>query len=44
MLLLEIVGGRKNTNTTISEENFQVLYPNWIHSLLEGGRNTNSNR
>ncbi|MED6194694.1 hypothetical protein PIB30_030883 [Stylosanthes scabra] len=34
MLLLEMVGGRKNTNA--SEENFQVLYPNWIHSLLEG--------
>jgi len=37
MLLLEIVGGRKNTNTTTNEENFQVLYPDWIHSLLEGG-------
>ncbi|MED6187192.1 hypothetical protein PIB30_074110 [Stylosanthes scabra] len=34
MLLLEMVGGRKNTNS--SEETFQVLYPNWIHSLLEG--------
>ncbi|MED6123369.1 hypothetical protein PIB30_048488 [Stylosanthes scabra] len=34
MLLLEMVGGRKNTNA--SEETFQVLYPNWIHSLLEG--------
>ncbi|KAK2453251.1 rust resistance kinase Lr10 [Trifolium repens] len=37
MLLLEIVGGRKNTNTTTNEENFEVLYPDWIHSLLEGG-------
>ncbi|CAJ2674607.1 unnamed protein product, partial [Trifolium pratense] len=37
MLLLEIVGGRKNTNTTTNEDNFQVLYPDWIHSLLEGG-------
>ncbi|KAK2453200.1 rust resistance kinase Lr10 [Trifolium repens] len=36
MLLLEMVGGRKNTNTTTSEENFQVLYPEWIHGLLEG--------
>jgi len=36
MLLLEIVGGRKNTNTTANEENFQVLYPDWIHGLLEG--------
>ncbi|MED6135762.1 hypothetical protein PIB30_049652 [Stylosanthes scabra] len=34
MLLLEMVGGRKNANS--SEETFQVLYPNWIHSLLEG--------
>ncbi|MED6120335.1 hypothetical protein PIB30_019845, partial [Stylosanthes scabra] len=29
-----MVGGRKNTNS--SEETFQVLYPNWIHNLLEG--------
>jgi serine/threonine protein kinase len=36
MLLLEMVGGRKNTKTTTSEENFQVLYPEWIHGLLEG--------
>ncbi|MED6194692.1 hypothetical protein PIB30_030881, partial [Stylosanthes scabra] len=34
MLLLEMVGGRKNTNE--NQENFQVLYPDWIHSLLEG--------
>ncbi|XP_016207330.1 rust resistance kinase Lr10-like [Arachis ipaensis] len=34
MLLLEMVGGRKNTN--MSQETFQVLYPNWIHNLLEG--------
>ena len=34
MLLLEMVGGRKNTNT--SQETFQVLYPDWIHSLVEG--------
>jgi hypothetical protein len=37
MLLLEMVGGRKNTKTTTGEENFQVLYPDWIHGLLEGG-------
>ncbi|GAU44193.1 hypothetical protein TSUD_373280 [Trifolium subterraneum] len=37
MLLLEMVGGRKNTNTSTSEEDFQVLYPDWIHKLLEGG-------
>ncbi|KAK2399305.1 rust resistance kinase Lr10 [Trifolium repens] len=36
MLLLEMVGGRKNTKTTTSEDNFQVLYPEWIHGLLEG--------
>ncbi|XP_015972390.1 rust resistance kinase Lr10-like [Arachis duranensis] len=34
MLLLEMVGGRKNTNE--NQETFQVLYPNWIHNLLEG--------
>jgi len=38
MLLLEMVGGRKNTKTTTGgEENFQVLYPDWIHGLFEGG-------
>ncbi|GAU27513.1 hypothetical protein TSUD_14930 [Trifolium subterraneum] len=35
MLLLEMVGGRKNISQ-LSEENFQVLYPEWIHNLLEG--------
>ncbi|XP_061336783.1 rust resistance kinase Lr10-like [Gastrolobium bilobum] len=34
MLLLEMVGGRKNVNTV--QDTFQVLYPDWIHSLLEG--------
>ncbi|KAJ7959317.1 Receptor-like protein kinase [Quillaja saponaria] len=33
MLLLEMVGGRKNTQI-IEEESFQVLYPEWIHNLL----------
>ncbi|KAL3032658.1 hypothetical protein AAZX31_02G094800 [Glycine max] len=33
MLLLEMVGGRKNID---AEESFQVLYPEWIHNLLEG--------
>jgi serine/threonine protein kinase len=37
MLLLEMVGGRKNTKTTGGEENVQVVYPEWIHNLLEGG-------
>ncbi|KAI9071094.1 hypothetical protein K1719_046947 [Acacia pycnantha] len=31
MLLLEMVGGRKNVDTN------QVLYPDWIHNLIEGG-------
>ncbi|KAK7385005.1 hypothetical protein VNO78_30712 [Psophocarpus tetragonolobus] len=35
MLLLEMVGGRKNTNVP-TEESFQILYPEWIHNLLEG--------
>jgi serine/threonine protein kinase len=35
MLLLEMVGGRKNISQ-LSEGNFQVLYPEWIHNLLEG--------
>ncbi|KAL2318125.1 hypothetical protein Fmac_032001 [Flemingia macrophylla] len=35
MLLLEMVGGRKNT-TMSREESFQVLYPEWIHNLIEG--------
>ncbi|KAI9081755.1 hypothetical protein K1719_036303 [Acacia pycnantha] len=34
MLLLEMVGGRKNVDT--NKENFQVLYPEWIHNLIEG--------
>ncbi|KAI9112558.1 hypothetical protein K1719_016481 [Acacia pycnantha] len=31
MLLLEMVGGRKNVDSN------QVLYPEWIHNLIEGG-------
>ncbi|KAI9075490.1 hypothetical protein K1719_042538 [Acacia pycnantha] len=34
MLLLEMVGGRKNVDT--NKETFQVLYPKWIHNLIEG--------
>ncbi|KAI9112502.1 hypothetical protein K1719_016425 [Acacia pycnantha] len=34
MLLLEMVGGRKNVDT--NPETLQVLYPNWIHNLIEG--------
>ncbi|XP_073223189.1 rust resistance kinase Lr10-like [Cicer arietinum] len=35
MLLLEMVGGRKNVEMS-SAETFHVLYPEWIHNLLEG--------
>ncbi|XP_028793609.1 rust resistance kinase Lr10-like isoform X2 [Neltuma alba] len=35
ILLLEMVGGRKNVDT--NPETLQVLYPDWIHSLMEGG-------
>ncbi|KAK2453220.1 rust resistance kinase Lr10 [Trifolium repens] len=34
MLLLEMVGGRKNVDMS-SAEAFHVLYPKWIHNLLE---------
>ncbi|XP_058724610.1 rust resistance kinase Lr10-like [Vicia villosa] len=37
MLLLEMVGGRKNTKIIDDEENIQIMYPEWIHNLLEGG-------
>jgi len=35
MLLLEMVGGRKNIDIR-SQETLHVLYPEWIHHLLEG--------
>lgn len=35
MLLLEMVGGRKNMDMS-SRETLHVLYPDWIHNLLEG--------
>jgi len=35
MLLLEMVGGRKNVDSS-STKDFHILYPEWIHSLLEG--------
>ncbi|KEH40339.1 rust resistance kinase Lr10 [Medicago truncatula] len=40
MLLLELVGGRKNVDS-LSDENFHVLYPEWIHNLLEGDTHIN---
>ncbi|KAK7247245.1 hypothetical protein RIF29_42124 [Crotalaria pallida] len=35
MLLLEIVGGRKNVDMSSAGQTFKVLYPEWIHNLLE---------
>lgn len=35
MLLLEMVGGRKNLDTDHGTS--QVLYPEWIHNVIEGG-------
>ncbi|KAL2318522.1 hypothetical protein Fmac_032398 [Flemingia macrophylla] len=35
MLLLEMVGGRKNVDMS-SAQNFHVLYPDWIHNLVDG--------
>ena len=35
MLLLEMVGGRKNTEMAV-EGPFQILYPEWVHNLLDG--------
>ncbi|CAJ1971931.1 unnamed protein product [Sphenostylis stenocarpa] len=35
MLLLEMVGGRKNVDMS-STQNFNVLYPDWIHNLVDG--------
>ena len=38
MLLLELVGGRKNTNVADRENNKEeIYYPEWIYNLLEGG-------
>ncbi|PON39362.1 Tyrosine-protein kinase [Parasponia andersonii] len=34
MLLLEIVGGRKNTNVT-TQNTDEIYYPEWIYNLLE---------
>ncbi|XP_050387231.1 rust resistance kinase Lr10-like, partial [Argentina anserina] len=36
MLLLEIVGGRKNTGETMNNAG-EVYYPEWIYNLLEEG-------
>ncbi|GMN51694.1 hypothetical protein TIFTF001_020851 [Ficus carica] len=36
ILLLEMVGGRKNTNVT-KENADEIYYPEWIYNLLEEG-------
>ncbi|GMY07463.1 rust resistance kinase Lr10-like [Fagus crenata] len=38
MLLLEIVGGRKNIDTTV-ENTSQVYFPKWIYNHLDQGEN-----
>nr|KYP68964.1 putative receptor-like protein kinase At5g39020 family [Cajanus cajan] len=35
MLLLEMVGGSKNLDMS-SKQDFHVLYPDWIHNLVDG--------
>ncbi|PRQ25400.1 putative glycerophosphodiester phosphodiesterase, protein kinase RLK-Pelle-LRK10L-2 family [Rosa chinensis] len=37
MLLLEIVGGRKNIGPTMDDNASDVYYPEWIYNLLEEG-------
>lgn len=34
MLILEMVGGKKNVDA--NQETLQVLYPEWIHNMIEG--------
>ncbi|CAL8119279.1 unnamed protein product [Prunus armeniaca] len=36
MLLLEMVGGRKNVDSATENTN-EIYYPQWIYNLLEGG-------
>jgi serine/threonine protein kinase len=36
MLVLEMVGGRKNVDDT-AENGYQVYFPEWIYNLLEEG-------
>ncbi|CAL2239996.1 unnamed protein product [Prunus armeniaca] len=36
MLLLEMVGGRKNIGSSTKDAN-EIYYPEWIYNLLEGG-------
>ncbi|XP_017185471.2 rust resistance kinase Lr10-like [Malus domestica] len=37
MLLIEMVGGRKNIGSTIENTTNEIYYPQWIYNLLEEG-------
>ncbi|TQD93621.1 hypothetical protein C1H46_020776 [Malus baccata] len=37
MLLLEMVGGRKNIGLTTEDTTNKICYPQWIYNLLEEG-------
>ncbi|CAN6562249.1 unnamed protein product [Malus baccata var. baccata] len=37
MLLIEMVGGRKNIGSTIENTTSEIYYPQWIYNLLEEG-------
>ncbi|KAB2627080.1 receptor-like protein kinase [Pyrus ussuriensis x Pyrus communis] len=37
MLLIEMVGGRKNIGSTTENTTNEIYYPKWIYSLLEEG-------
>ncbi|XP_070668834.1 LEAF RUST 10 DISEASE-RESISTANCEUS RECEPTOR-LIKE PROTEIN KINASE-like 2.4 [Malus domestica] len=37
MLLLEMVGGRKNIGLTTEDTTNEIYYPQWIYNLLEEG-------
>ncbi|KAB2627101.1 receptor-like protein kinase [Pyrus ussuriensis x Pyrus communis] len=37
MLLLEMVGGRKNIGSTTENTTSEIYYPQWIYNLLEDG-------
>ncbi|MED6155087.1 hypothetical protein PIB30_002295 [Stylosanthes scabra] len=37
MLLLEMVGGRKNMEATGEGASHHILYPEWVHNLVDGG-------
>ncbi|CAN6703667.1 unnamed protein product [Malus baccata var. baccata] len=37
MLLLEMIGGRKNIGSTTESTTNEIYYPEWIYNLLEEG-------